>query len=551
MPATAPDHLGPYILERTLGRGAHGTVYRAHHRDAPDHPVALKVVTGRGAIERLLVEPAVLSRLDHPCIVHLEDYFVNGNDLVLALEFIEGQDLKTLLDRGEKFSPEDVRSLLVQLGGALAAAHAQRVIHRDIKPANILAVRHEDGWRFVLTDFGIGQEVAGIQLHKHGGGTYAYMAPEQLRGRPVPQSDLWSLGVVAYRMLTGRLPFEAESLADLSHQILYSAVPPLSKGDDAPIAAEIESAILRLLDKSLQERTAAAEDLLRQLEHRGSSADVGKVQRQPKREAVSQSLDRQLRRQLFWTTFWFVVCAVAYILSGGYVTGVVSVAGLVLFGLSQSNPRLRPRQRVGAITLAYLLWIGVTIWRETLRPTWDIPLSWLPTLVLPALTTVLSWFGFAPQLVAGVLLGGLYVFFFLFFLWIVAIGGALYARRRWLQREQLLRDTAAEAGFGSDRYLQALRGMVDRRFEDVGLHLKYAEALFARGKVLEAAVEAKLLLVQDPYNFNGNLLLANACDSLGLAEECLAVCHNYLAFSGYCFEFHELRERCLRRLGRS
>src|SRR5262245_15681192 len=98
MPTQAPTpSVGDYVIERELGRGAFGVVYRAHHRDRPDTAVALKIVPGRGSTDRLLLEPAVLSRLDHPCIVGLQDYFLRGSDLVLALEFVDGQDLDTLL----------------------------------------------------------------------------------------------------------------------------------------------------------------------------------------------------------------------------------------------------------------------------------------------------------------------------------------------------------------------------------------------------------------------------------------------------------------------
>jgi DNA-binding SARP family transcriptional activator len=127
------------------------------------------------------------------------------------------------------------------------------------------------------------------------------------------------------------------------------------------------------------------------------------------------------------------------------------------------------------------------------------------------------------------------------------VGGSLFANMRRLQRERLLRDLAREGDAGSDRYLEALREALDSRFEDVGLHLKYAEALFARGRVKEAAVEARLLIQQDPYHFNGNLLLANAYYNLGLYPECVEVCDDYLEVSGYCFEFGELRQLCQRR----
>src|SRR5438105_3421708 len=110
MPATAPpQRVGEYVVEGEVGRGAHGVVYRAHHPARPGVPVALKVVEGRGAQDRMMLEPALLSRLDHPGVVGIEDYFLRGDALVLALEFIDGEDLKTLLDRGETFGPDEVR----------------------------------------------------------------------------------------------------------------------------------------------------------------------------------------------------------------------------------------------------------------------------------------------------------------------------------------------------------------------------------------------------------------------------------------------------------
>jgi serine/threonine-protein kinase len=267
--STAVESVGPYVLEKELGRGAFGVVYRSHHRDRPETPLAVKVIEGGAGLDRLLLEPAHLSRLHHPCIVGLEDYFVEAGRLVVALEFIPGEDLKACLDRGDTFTPEEVRALLVQVGGALAEAHRQGIVHRDVKPANILLDRRGDRPRFVLTDFGIGRRQEGIQSEKHAGGTFLFMAPEQLRGRPVPQSDLWALGVVACRMLTGRLPFPGPTLAELARQIQYAAPVPPSQVCQGPIDPDLEAAVLRLLDRSLSERTASGEDLLGELGQRG------------------------------------------------------------------------------------------------------------------------------------------------------------------------------------------------------------------------------------------------------------------------------------------
>jgi len=256
---TAPTTIGNYEIDHELGRGAFGAVYRAHRRDQPDLSVAVKIIEARGNPERLLAEPALLAQVKHPCVVGVEDYFIADSRLAIVLEFVNGDDLKTCLDRGDDFVTEQVRTLLIQLAGALAAAHSQQIVHRDIKPANILVDRSGGTPRFVLTDFGIGRRQEGIQAEKHAGGTYHYMAPEQLRGRPTPQSDLWALGVVAYRLLAGRLPFPGPTLAELARQIQYESPPPPSEVRGEPLPADLETAVMKLLDKSLTERTASAE----------------------------------------------------------------------------------------------------------------------------------------------------------------------------------------------------------------------------------------------------------------------------------------------------
>jgi serine/threonine-protein kinase len=552
----ASEPIGAYEIEQELGRGAHGVVYRAHHRDRPEQPLAVKVVESRGNLDRLLLEPAVLARLDHPCIVRLEDYFLRGEQLVLALEFIEGEDLQTLLDAGHAFSQAAVRDLLVQIGSALAEAHAKSVIHRDLKPSNILRVHAGGRQRFVLTDFGIGQLAEGIQLQKHTGGTYAYMAPEQLRGRPCPQSDLWALGVVAYRLLTGRMPFPGQTLSELSHEILYAPPAPLQQASTDTIDPQLEAVVLRLLDKSLQERLASAEELLRQLGHRGSLDQV--LTQRPSRPAPagSVSLERKLARDIRVRQVLLVVCGLLYFLPSGVAAGVFLLGGLALFYRAQREERWSPTRLALCTLAAFALLVGFNAFRYFV-PEHDFTIAPLVQWFLRFITSLKGllgeWLG-GPgvgSIIVDVVVIIVFAIGYLAYVLLPVILSTLYASRRRLQREQLVHNAAREDGTGSDRYLEALRSALDSRFEDVGLHLKYAEALFARGRIKDAAVEARLLLLQDPYHFNGNLLLANAYHALGLYDEAVALCDRYLEVSGYCFEFSELREQCQRRRGRA
>lgn len=541
--AVTAERVGPYVLEKELGRGAFGVVYRGHRQGRPEVPLAVKVVENRGNVDRLLLEPALLAKLNHPCVVRLEDYFLQGDRLVLAMEYVPGDDLKACVERGDSFGPAQVRELLVQMAAALEAAHAHNVVHRDIKLGNILVDRTGPRVRFVLTDFGIGQAAEGIQTQKHAGGTFAFMAPEQLRGRPCPQSDLWALGVVAYRLLAGRMPFTGQNLADLSSQIFYATPPPPSKSGAGPVDAELEAVVYHLLEKSLSERTASAAELLRELGYAGQASTVLE---QTRREAAAPRLplDERVRRQIARYRVLVAAVVILYALTKGLVSGLLLLTGLTLFYLTQERRQWARRRRNWAAAAALVLLAGSAV-QVYVGPdsTAHYSTSGLTALLRP-------WLGrpiWGPWLKAALALIGVVVVIGPILL--PPLGAWYYSALRRQQRMQAMRRAALESGDDPDRYLATMQGFLDYRFEDVGFHLKYAEALLARGRVKEVAVEAKLLLEQDPYNFNGNLLLANAYYALGLYDDCAAVCDAYLAVAGYCFEFAELQQQCARKTG--
>lgn len=552
------NSFGPYEIESKLGEGAFGSVYRATHRDRPDHPVALKIVDSAGGdVNRLLTEPALLAQVKHPCVVGVEDYFTAEGKLAIALEFINGEDLKAILDRGEQFAPEQVRTLLIQLAGALSAAHAQQIVHRDIKPANILVDRTGGQIRYVLTDFGIGRRHEGLQAEKRAGGTYHFMAPEQLRGRPGPQSDLWALGVVAYRMLAGRLPFPGPSLPELSRQIQFLTPPPPSEVRGEPLPAELEAAVMKLLDKSLNERTSAAEQLLRDLGYEGDSANVT---HEPSRSAITQRgepLQQRLVRSIWRNRIILIACIVTYILPAGVISGSLLIAGIALFFVSQSGDRRRSVRRRAGITLAALAvlascraWESLVMWDLSIFGTKQQNVPLFQQFQVIALNQISTRFRNSEILFVAILVLA-WVASIIYYVVLPVVGSAAYANLRRAQREKTLWDAALAGQVGSEEFLGKMRAMVDTRIEDVGFHLRYAELLAAQGDHRRAAVESRLLLVQDPYHFNGNLLLANSYASLGLWSDCLAVCDDYLQVAGYCFEFGELKQQSLARLGRS
>jgi tRNA A-37 threonylcarbamoyl transferase component Bud32 len=538
------DRIGAYVIEGEIGRGAFGVVYRARHTQRPDATVALKVVENRGNLDRLMLEPALLSELRHPCIVRLEDYFLDGDRLALALELVKGSDLKTCLDRGETFTQAEVRDLLVQMAGALAEAHDHNVVHRDIKLSNILVDRTGGRPRFVLTDFGIGRAAEGIQAEKHTGGTYLFMAPEQLRGRPGPQSDLWALGVVAYRLLTGRMPFEGANLVELSNQIFYATPTAPSKCAPQPIDADLEAVVFHLLEKSLTDRTASAQELLRELGYRGAPdavASAPKRSRPAPRDGAAP--DRRLRRGILRLQLAAVFFLLIYISKNGIASGGLLLLGLVLFYLAYRRERWgaagRTAALIGAIT---------ALAASTVLPFLTTELTIRLSIYGPVLAAAGWATAYTGVREAGVWVSiGLFVAYGILVFLAAPLGACCLAALRRRQRALALRRAALEAAGDPDNYLAAMKAFLEDRFEDVAFHLKYAEALWARGRLKEVAVEAKILLLQDPYNFGGNLLLANAYYALGLLDDCAAVCDAYLAVAGYCFEFGELKRQCLRR----
>lgn len=204
--------LGPYRIEREIGRGGAAIVYLAHHQRL-ERPVALKVLQPQlqgdaGFVERFLFEARAAARLDHPNIVAIYDAGqIEGADYI-AMEYVEGESLAEILRRVPGSLPLDFAvSVVNQVAAALDYAHQRGVVHRDVKPSNILV---RDSGHVLLADFGIAR-AASLSTSTQTGvilGTPEYMSPEQAEGRPVDgRSDVYSLAIVAYHMLAGKPPF--------------------------------------------------------------------------------------------------------------------------------------------------------------------------------------------------------------------------------------------------------------------------------------------------------------------------------------------------------
>ena len=274
------------IVER-LGEGGFGTVYRA--RDTLlQRDVALKVLSGTTTAEsrdRFLREAQATARLHHPNIVTIHDAGEDPSGLFLVLELVSGTALHVELRSGP-LSPERARNIAAQTADALAAAHAAGIVHRDVKPANIL-VGADD--RVKVADFGIARIAGAAQITVSGGvvGTPRYMAPEQVEGSEItPATDLFSLGIVLYEMLTGETPFRGETISEV--------VAGIARGQWQRPAAEVRmrapqlwDVVERLLDRD-PSRRGTAEEVARELH--GSTADVQPASARPGRVKFARQL---------------------------------------------------------------------------------------------------------------------------------------------------------------------------------------------------------------------------------------------------------------------
>jgi tetratricopeptide (TPR) repeat protein len=222
-----------YQLRQKIGYGGFGAVYRAY-QPAVEREVAIKVILPDLAadpefVQRFETEAQLVARLEHIHIVPLYDYWRDADGAFLVMRWLRGGSLRDRLKRGP-LEPEFVARILTQIGDALAFAHAHSVIHRDLKPDNILLDEAENVF---LTDFGIAKDLRRLSepITKDGErvGTPQYFAPEQFSSDLLtPRTDLYSLGIVLFELLTGHLPFEGLSDAQVLYKQLQEPLPPLA-----------------------------------------------------------------------------------------------------------------------------------------------------------------------------------------------------------------------------------------------------------------------------------------------------------------------------------
>ena len=274
MPLTSGTFIGPYEVLTPLGAGGMGEVYRA--RDGRlGREVALKVLSTDLAasgdhLRRFEQEARAASALNHPNIITIYEIGRVDSLAYIAMELIEGRDVRSLLT-GEQLPPKQAVRIAVKVADGLAAAHERGIVHRDLKPENLMVSR--DGYVKIL-DFGLAKlvrpftETDTTLPHTTPGavfGTVGYMSPEQASGKAVDyRSDQFALGVILYEMLTGRLPFHAPSAAETLAAIIRTDPKPISLYNEH-VPLELTRIVERLLSKDPQDRYTATRDLTHDL----------------------------------------------------------------------------------------------------------------------------------------------------------------------------------------------------------------------------------------------------------------------------------------------
>lgn len=254
--------IGPWIVERELGRGGMSTVYAVRHREF-GKKAALKLANSdvfgpRFTADRFLLEARVVNHVEHPDVIDVFDAGVIGDRPYLVMERLCGETLGDRLERGPMDIAEITETLLA-VCEILAAAHGAGVVHRDIKLDNVFLARDHGRTRVVLLDWGLATITGEDPLSDMIAGTPHYVAPEQVRGEQVTScSDIYSLGVLAYVLYLGIAPFDAETSGEILDQQVKE-LPPPPKQRWAEIPPALERVILKMLEKRPEDRPAMVE----------------------------------------------------------------------------------------------------------------------------------------------------------------------------------------------------------------------------------------------------------------------------------------------------
>jgi len=360
-PPTVTEELAPgtllagrYEILQLLGRGGMGAVYKAKDREL-DRLVALKLIRPDLArnpqmLQRFKQELILARQVTHKNVIRIFDLGQADGIKFITMDFVEGQDLRALLKERGKFTPDEAARIMLQICRALEAAHAEHVIHRDLKPQNIMLDR---GGRVYVMDFGIARSAHLPGMTDTGAliGTPEYMSPEQARGEKLDaRSDIFSLGVIFYEILTGKSPYPSDTpLATLWKRMQEPVTPPSQV--DPSLPAQLNAIVLKALEIEPEKRFGSAREMAQQLEiWLGPSADSSTIFLPAPRTAP----------------YWKWASA---------ALGVLLVAAVVAFrmkGPSKPAPQHAP---VSVLVADFANTTGDSVFDETLEPPLSVALE--------------------------------------------------------------------------------------------------------------------------------------------------------------------------------
>ena len=266
--SAAYKKIGKYDVLGVIGRGGMGVIYKGVDPGI-GRVVAIKMITGAFAddpelLHRFYREAQSVGNLQHPNIVTIYDLGVEDGSPYLVMEFLEGESLDALISTRRALSLEEKLDIVVQVCEGVGYAHKRQIVHRDIKPANVM--RLQDG-RVKIFDFGIARMGERMTLPGQLMGSFQYMSPEQINGGNVDErSDIFSIGVLLYQLLTAELPFEGKDMGETLLKIIHDAPPPLNRFLTG-YPPDLDEIIQRVLTKDREQRFQAAEDLAFELAH--------------------------------------------------------------------------------------------------------------------------------------------------------------------------------------------------------------------------------------------------------------------------------------------
>jgi eukaryotic-like serine/threonine-protein kinase len=269
---------GRYRVISRLGQGGMGLVYKVEHQRM-GKIAAMKVLhrdlaTDKEVVKRFRREAEAVSKLTHPNTVQTFDFGTSDGAMYLVMEYVRGEDLGTVIKRDGAMPFLRAAPLFAQICGALSEAHELGIVHRDLKPENIIVTRTKDGSDHVkVLDFGLAklserEEVADVTGRGSIVGTPYYMSPEQIRGESLDhRSDIYSLGAMMYRVITGEPPFQAQTpVGVLTKHLTDEVVPPRRRRPDLEIDTRVEAIVLRAMSKRRESRYATVDSMREDLE---------------------------------------------------------------------------------------------------------------------------------------------------------------------------------------------------------------------------------------------------------------------------------------------